>query len=132
MEDLLNKKSTRIIIGLLIATPFTIAAIIFGLYGIIIGIAGIAEKSPILLLLSLISVSGLAGVLGAWRRLVKTTEQLSNKEQNKIRTMLFFGLASALALFIWSIYFKWPAAIAMLVLILTLNTFFIYATPKKL
>ena len=131
MEDLLNKKSTRIIIGLFIATPFTVAAIIFGLYGIIVGIAGIAEKSPIFLL-ALISISGLVGVLGAWRRLVKTTMELSDKEQNKIRTMLFFGLASTVALCIWSVYLEFPKAIATFILMLTLNAFFIYGTPKKL
>jgi len=132
MEDLLNKKSTRIIIGVFIATPFTVAAIIFGLYGIVVGIAGVAEKSLIWFLLCLISISGLIGVLGAWRRLVKTTKELSNKEQNKIRTMLFFGLASTVALFLWSVYFKSSEAIATFIIILTLNAFFIYGTPKKL
>jgi len=131
MEDLLNKKSTRIIIGLFIATPFTVAAIIFGLYGIILGIAGVAENNPILFLLSLISISGLVGVLGAWRRLVKTTTELSDKEQNKIRTMLFFGLASTVALCIWSVYLEFPKAIATFILILTLKAFFIYGTPKN-
>ena len=132
MEDLLNKKHIRIIIGIVIAAPFTAGAIIFGLYGIIMGIGGIAEQSPVLLLLGLITISGLIGVSGAWRRLLKTTNEINYKEQNKIRTMLFFGLASALALLAWSIYFKWPLAITICVLISTLNVLFIYATPKKL
>ena len=132
MEELLNKKSSRIIIGVLIATPFTVAAIIFGLYGILMGVGGIAEQSPILISLGLISISGLAGVLGAWRRLVNATNDLSVSEQNKIRIMLFLGLASTLALFAWSIYFKSLEAISIFLLILGLNVFFIYATPKKL
>lgn len=132
MENLLNKKSTRIIIGVFIATPFTLAAIMFGLYGIMMGISGVVEKSPILFLMGLISISGLIGVLGAWRRLIKPTTELIDKDQNKIRTMLFFGLASTLALFIWSVYFKSSDAIAIFMLILALNAFFIYGTPKKL
>ena len=132
MEEFLNKKNTRITIGVFIAAPFTAGALMFGLYGIMFGIGGITSKNPGAFLLGLITISGLVGVAGAWRRLLKPTNDTSNKEQNKIRTMLFYGLASSLALFVISIYFKITEATIILLFITIINVFFIYATPKKL
>lgn len=131
MEALLNKRNTRIIIGLFIAAPFTAGAIIFGFYGILFGIGGITGQNPQAFFLGLITISGLVGVSGAWRRLLKPTSERMNKEQNKIRVMLFFGLASSLALFASSIYFKLTEAILLFIAIIILNIVFIYGTPKK-
>lgn len=131
MEALLNKKATRIIIGLFIAIPFTGGAVMFGLYGILMGIGGIAEMNILLILLGLITILGLLGVSGAWRRLLKPTTEINIKENKKIRVMLFCGFASSFCLLVWSIYFKSFEAISFFVILLIINVFFIYATPKN-
>ncbi|WP_198263188.1 hypothetical protein [sulfur-oxidizing endosymbiont of Gigantopelta aegis] len=89
MEEFLNKKNARLIIGIFVAAPFTATALLFGLYGIMFGIAGITSKHPFASLFGLLTALGLIGVAGAWRRLLKPTNKYNSKEQNKIRTMLF-------------------------------------------
>jgi len=132
MEEFLNKKNTRIAIGIFVAVPFTAVALLFGLYGIIFGISGIATINPFASLFALLTALGLIGIAGAWRRLLKSTNKNNSKEQNKIRTMLFCGLASTLAFFAVSFYFNQTKAILLLLPIAIFIVFFIYATPKKL
>ena len=131
MEEFLNKKNTRITIGIFVAAPFTAIALLFGLYGIIFGIAGITSNHSFASLFGLLTILGLIGVAGAWRRLLKPTNKNNSKEQDKIRTMLFCGLASSLAFFAVSFYYNQTEAILILLPITMINVFFIYATPKK-
>lgn len=132
MEELLNKRITRIIIGVSLAIPFTAISIVLGWHGLLLGFGGIASGNILFILIGITTIIGFVGIAGAWRRLLKSSNLMSKEEQNKIRTMLFFGLASSLVLCVWSFFKADIITILILSLLLLFSVFFIYATPKRL
>lgn len=132
MEELLNKRITRIIIGVSLAIPFTAISIVLGWHGLLLGFGGIASGNVLFILIGITTIIGFVGITGAWRRLLKSSKVMSKEEQNKIRTMLFFGLASSFILCVWSVFKTDLITISILYLLLLFSVFFIYATPKKL
>jgi len=131
MEAFLNYKISRLIIGIGIGLPATAISVILGFHGLILGYGGIKEANIFFLFMGIITITGFIGIIGAWWRLIISTENTSKTNQNKIRSMLFYGLATSIALSIWSLYSDFRTLPVPLTLILA-GTFFIYATPKKL
>jgi hypothetical protein len=131
METFLNYRVSRLIIGTAIGIPATIISVILGFHGLILGYAGIKEADIYFLFMGIITITGFVGIIGAWCRLIISTHNTSNSVQNKIRTMLIYGLATSVALLIWSLFSDYKTLPIPLTLILA-GTFFIYATPKKL
>ncbi|MDH5517043.1 MAG: hypothetical protein OEY36_04365 [Gammaproteobacteria bacterium] len=124
-------KLIRLAIAVLIAVPFTAAAIIFGLYGMLFGVAGITSADPVAIFLGVVTIAGLAGIAGGWRRLLKSSVQLTQRERNRIRMLLYCGLASSLSLFCFFAYLKLAMAAFILFIMTLLNVAFIYVTPKQ-
>jgi len=132
MESFLNKKIIRIMIGLFVGIPFTAISIPLGLYGLLFGISGLFFNGSIIFaLIGFTAITGLIGISGAWRRLLKSSDIICQKERLLIRKMLFSGLTSTLILFTLVLYFNYLEAIFPFTLLLLINLFFIYATPKN-
>ena len=131
MEELLNKRIIRIVIGVTIGIPFTAISIPLGWHGMLLGFGGIASGNVLFISIGITTITGFVGIAGAWRRLLKSTEVISKEELNRIRIMLFCGLASSLALCIWAIIKANIVTILALSLLLLFSVFFIYATPKN-
>jgi len=131
MEVFLNYRISRLIIDIGIGLPATALSVILGFHGLILGYGGIKEANIYFLFIGLITITGFIGIIGAWWRLMSSTENTSKSEQNKIRVMLFYGLATSVALLMWSLYSDYRTLLIPVTLILA-GTFFIYATPKKL
>jgi hypothetical protein len=139
MEAFLNYRISRIVIGIAVGLPLTAIVIILGLYGLVMGYGGILvlshgariETGLYFLFIGIISITGFVGITGVWRRLITSTEHTSKTEQNKTRVMLFYGLATSIALLMCSLYNDYNTLPIPLTLILTC-TLFIYATPRKL
>lgn len=130
-EEFLNKKLTRVLIGIAVALPFTALSLPLGWYGLVMGEIGFAGGDLISIAIGLITILGWIGITGGWRRLLQSSKDMPSKEQNRIRIMLFCGLASSLSLLLGAIYLKFQEGIIGCILICLLNVFFISATPKK-
>jgi hypothetical protein len=139
MEAFLNYRISRIVFGITIALPLTVISIVGGLYGLAIGYGGIlaighgslSRDGLSFLFIGIISITGFIGITGVRRRLITSTENTSKTEQNKTRVMLFYSLATSIALLMCSLYNDYNTLPIPLTLILTC-TLFIYATPRKL
>jgi hypothetical protein len=131
METLLNYRISRIVIGAGIGLPLTAVSIVLGFHGLIIGYGGITEGNILFLFIGVITITGFIGIFGAWWRLLTSTDETTKIKQNKIRTMLFYGLATSVALLMWSLYSDINTLPISLLLIIA-STIFMYATPKKL
>ncbi len=131
MEVFLNYRVSRLIIGAAIGIPATAISVILGFHGLILGYAGIKEADIYFLFMGVITITGFIGIIGAWWRLMVSTRNTSNSKQNIIRSLLLYGLATSVALFMWSLFSDYRTLPIPLTLILA-GTFFIYATPKKL
>jgi len=132
MESFLNKKIIRIMIGLFVGIPFTAISIPSALYGLLFGVAGLLFSGSIIFaLIGFTAITGLIGISGAWRRLLKSSDILCQEERLLIRKMLFSGLISSLILSTSALYFNYLETILLFTLLLFINLFFIYATPKN-
>ncbi len=132
MEKLLNNRIVRIVIGTAIGIPVTAFSIVLGLHGLILFYAGVKEAELLPLFLGVVTVTGFIGIVGAWKRLLSSTEEMDKKEKRNVRAMLMFGLLSSLALGAWAFSSSEPE-IAIILLVLSLGAgVFIYATPEKL
>ena len=133
IERTLNNLIVRIIAGIVIGLPLTSASVVGGAHGIILGIGGITELNPLLLFIGLVTVTGFIGICGAWRRLLKPTTLMTNKNKSTIRLMLMFGLFSSLGLTVWSVYSEGITIIGWALFALSIGgVIFIYSIPKAL
>ena len=130
MEKLLNNRIVRIVIGTAIGVPVTAISIILGLHGLILLYAGIKEVEVLPFSLGVVTITGFVGIVGAWKRLFTSSEDMTEKQKTNTRTLLVFGLLSSLALSIWAMSSSEPEMAAILFMLSFGAGVFIYATPK--
>lgn len=132
MENLLNNKLTRRIIGGVIGIPLTMISIVLGFHGLILLYAGVKDLELYPLSLGIATITGFIGIIGAWKRISASSEEMSEKEKSIIRAMLFCGFLSSAGLSVWAFTSNEPE-VGVTLLLLTLGSIgFIFATPKKL
>lgn len=139
MEAFLNYRISRIVFDITIALPLTVFSIVAGLYGLAMGYGGIlvighgviSRDGLSFLIIGIIAITGFIGITGVRRRLITSTDNTSKTEQNKTRVMLFYGLATSIALLMCSLYNDCKTLPIPLTLILAC-TLLIDATPRKL
>ena len=132
MENILNNIFVRIIAGLIVGIPLSALVLVTGAHGLLIGYAGVINSEFWLILVGIITITGIIGIIGAWRRLIDSTYSMSVPYNNKTRTMLFFGVFTSVALTVWTIVIDGVSEIASLLIILSIGgVIFIIATPKS-
>ena len=83
-------------------------------------------------LLGVVTITGFIGIIGAWGRLLISSNDMSVKSSKRIRLMLLSGLLTSLSFLVLAVYKSEPEG-AVFMLALTLGAAaFVYATPKKL
>ena len=131
MENTLNNRIVRIILAVVVGIPVTAVVVVLGFNGLILGYGGIIEFKLLPFLLGVVTVTGVIGIIGAWKRIYTSTNEMSEKEKQTTRVMLVIGCFSSLALSIWAFSSAEPE-IAIFLLVLSFGAVvFIYATPKN-
>ena len=130
IEKVLNNEVVRTSIRYAILFPFALISIVLGLYGLVFLIGGITSSNPFSFFLGLSSVAGWVGILGAEKRLLSSSEELTEEEKKKIRIMLTFGFLSSLSLSIWAIATSATSLAIALFFLSLCPLLLIYATPK--
>ena len=130
IEKVLNNEVVRTSIRYAILFPFAILSIVLGLYGLVFLIGGITDSNPFSFFIGLSSVEGWVGILGAEKRLLSSSEELTEEEKKKIRIMLTFGFISSLSLSIWVLTTSATGLAIALFFLSLCPLLLIYATPK--
>ncbi len=132
IEKTLNMLLVRIAVGIIIGIPLTVLAVVAGAHGLVLTYGGIVDGKYLLILFGIVTITGFMGISGAWLRLLKPSTVMSNKYRNVTRGMLFYGLASSVALSAWSIISEGMSVISLLLIVLSLGgTAFVHATPRE-
>ena len=132
-EEVLNKPLLRAIVGIVAGVPLTLLAFFIGAHGLILGYAGITEGKILLLTSGVLTVTGLAGIGGAWARLLISSENMTKTTRQVVRFLLWCGVFSGLGLAIWSVLIEDISIVSLLLVIPALaGLVFISATPKAL
>ena len=121
IRDILDNKSFRVLFGIFIGIPLAMALLIILPTGFIMGVMGIKNFDLPTISMGVASIFGAFGVMGAWLRLTKTMDQLSQKQISYLRLLLSGGITAAgivLAITIWAGTFSTfgLAAIALLII----------------
>ena len=132
MEVILNNRIVRIIIGTAIGIPLTAISVVLGLHGLVLLYAGIKEMELVPFSMGLVTVTGFIGIYGAWKRIFKSSDEMTESERSKVRIMLGFGFLSSLGLALWALSSSEAEATIIMLLLAVGAIAFIYATPKKL
>lgn len=132
MENFLNNRIIRIVIGTAVGIPLTTISIILGFHGLVLFYAGIKDAELLPFLIGVVTITGFIGIIGAWKRIFTSSEEMTEKEKNTTRVMLLFGSLTSLGLSAWA-FKSSELEFAAILLLLSLGAVaFIYATPKKL
>lgn len=102
-----------------------------GLHGLVLFYAGAKEAELLPLSLGVVTITGFIGILGAWKRIYSSSEEMSEKEKSTTRIMLLFGCLSSFGLSAWAFNSSEPESAIILLLLALGAVAFIYATPKN-
>ncbi len=105
IRDILDNKAFRILFGMFIGIPSTLAFLIVLPSGLIMGVTGIRDFDVPTLSMGIASIFGAFGVMGAWLRLTKEIDQFSQNQITYLRLLLSGGITATvilLALTIWA------------------------------
>ena len=83
-------------------------------------------------LIGTVTITGFIGIYGAWKRIFRSSEAMTESEKSRVRVMLTFGFMSSFGLGLWAFSASEMEATIFLFLLATGAIAFIYATPKKL
>jgi len=131
MEELLNNNKIRIVISIFIGIPATAIIALTSIYGLTFGLVGVIEGSLYMLFIGIINISGIIGLIGAWKRIYTTSTKMTEDEKHTTKVMLYIGMFSSLSLSASSFYFSEIAPTFIFILISLGSAAFIYATPKN-
>lgn len=105
IRDILDNKVFRILFGMFIGIPSTLAFLILLPSGLIMGVTGLRNFDVPTLSMGVASIFGAFGVMGAWLRLTKTIDRFSQNQIMYLRLLLSGGITATvilLALTIWA------------------------------
>ncbi len=132
IEKKLDKLSLRIFIGAIFGVPLTAISLVAGIYGLVFGYAGLVGGGVWLIIIGVVTITGLIGICGAWRRLLKTSNLMTKRERKIIRNMLFCGFLSSFVITAWLLYVDGISELSLILIILSLGgVVFILGTPKN-
>ncbi len=132
MEKIFNNRIVRLIIGVAIGIPLTAISVVLGLHGLILLYAGIKEMELVPFSIGVVTITGFIGIYGAWERIFRSSEVMTECEKSRVRVMLAFGFISSFGLGLWALYSSEMEATIIMFLLAAGAVTFIYATPKKL
>lgn len=133
IERALDNRWLRIVLGAAIGIPFTAAALVGSIYGVIFLVGGLRGGEFFPTGVGLAAALGMLGVVGAWRRLLKPQSAMSHRERMVVRFLLFSGIASSTALAgVSLVYAEWPAIAFLFALIAAGGVALVLATPTTL
>ena len=132
MEKIVNNRIVRLIIGVAIGIPLTAISVVLGLHGLILLYAGLKEMELAPFLIGVVTITGFIGIYGAWKRIFRSSEVMTEGEKSRVRVMLASGFISSFGLGLWALYSSEMEATIIMFLLAAGAVAFIYATPKKL
>jgi len=94
IRSVIDDKRFKIVFGLLVGLPATCMYIVVMPYGVAFIMATIKEPNHILILFSLATVLGSIGVMGAWFRLCKKSQNFSALQIKITKIALACGIAA--------------------------------------
>jgi hypothetical protein len=132
LSHIFDNRIFRIIFGTIVGVPLTVLALACLPDGIFLAIGGLQKGDPLLSSLSLVIVLGLAGLAGAWRRILKTHETMTSRQRYVVRVLLGCGVISSTCLAVVASTFtdtRLLVAVPLLVLSAS-GAVLILATPR--
>ena len=78
-ERSLDNRLVRITLGTAIGLPLTAAARVCAMYGVLLFFGGLSSGNYLIAGLGPVTVFGLLGIAGAWRRLLKPHASMSSR-----------------------------------------------------
>lgn len=102
-ERSLDNRLVRITLGTAIGLPLTAAALVCAMYGVMLFFGGLSSGSYLIAGLGPVTVFGLLGIAGAWRRLLKPHASMNSRERKIVRSLLLAGVAASVILAIVSL-----------------------------
>lgn len=100
----LDRPVVRFALGTFIGLPISAATVIGSLYSVIFLYGGIIQADLRVATLGAGGILGTVGVLGAWRRLLKRSTEMSEGDRKTARLMLKCGVIGALVLALWCLF----------------------------
>ncbi len=131
IQEFLDKKVVRNIIGGLIGIPVTLISLFLGFHSLILGYGGLVKGKPLWFLVGVSSALGIIGLGGAWIRLSASSLHMPTKLLQHTRVMLYCGLLSSLMLSAMSVLYAYMEALLVTVPLLVIGIFFLIATPAS-
>jgi hypothetical protein len=133
LQNLFDRLNIRIFIGVTLGLPISALAVIGGLYGLFIGFGGfLTTGKAMFALITAITLLGLAGIFGAWRRILRSSLELTEPESKTIRTLLGAGVLSSVSLADILVYFSESFWLILAFIILgVIGILLILATPSQ-
>ena len=94
LQHFFDQRTVRILFGVALGLPITALALIGGLYGCVIGLTGLLTGSDKFLFafITATTVLGLAGISGAWRRILRPSVEMTASEVKTIHALLWAGV----------------------------------------
>lgn len=94
-ERSLDNRLVRVALGTAIGLPLTAAALVCAMYGIAFFFGGISSGDYLIAGFGPITIFGLLGIAGAWRRLLRPHASMSSRERKIVRFLLLAGVAAS-------------------------------------
>ena len=100
LQHFFDQRTVRILFGVALGLPITALALIGGLYGCVIGLTGLLTGSDKFLFAFITATTflGLAGISGAWRRILRPSVEMTASEIKTIQALLWAGVLSSFCL----------------------------------
>lgn len=131
IENIFDNKWIRICLGVLVGIPFTLAALIGSIHGLVLFFAGIRNNELWAIALGAASMIGLLGLWGAWWRLRKPLKTMSDRERLFVKALLVIGTATSLFLASLSWFWgQWGGGAIIGILVAAVGIVLIIATPQ--
>jgi hypothetical protein len=104
LSNAIDRPVVRLVLGVLIGFPLSVVALFAAPHGLILGYAGVAEGSPLLIFAGLMTVLGVIAIFGAWYRLFVPHVEMGIAQARGIRFCLYCGVISSFGLAAWAGY----------------------------
>ena len=130
-EKSLDNRLVRIVLGTAIGLPLTAAALVCAIYGIAFFFGGLSSGNYLIAGLGPVTIFGLLGIAGAWRRLLKPHASMNSRERKIVRVLLLAGVAASVILAIVSLASIESSLLVLFFAALTCGgIIFVLATPN--
>lgn len=132
-ERTIDKRIVRIILGTAFGLPITALILVASIWGLIAGYGALLAGEILYSGIGVITVLGLLGISGAWRRVLKTHEAMTARERLIVRRFLACGVIASIALALLAFVYIESTLLALFLVLLALGGgFFVLATPTAL